>query len=285
MPRQLVCCPTSGGLAKRLRICPWCAVTAALQMITGSILPAATLQADRLRIQAELQVAQERSRALGEELSLIRSTLLPLLSAPAATAAVAAGAVPASQPANASLAALAQVMQQQQQQTGGVAEAPGSPMAAVYMSNRGFDGMSSSSTGGGAGTGGHTTYTIPYNTPTAALAAARQYDSPARAGRTADPALDAMDAQYSSSPAAVSPSRKALEQYCSGGSQQLERATPQRGGGGLAGLVSELQSDVDKLQQQLHSTRRQLHWEGRPGSAVETGNGNAVGAGQMHHTR
>jgi hypothetical protein len=252
-------------------------------MMTDFILPAATLQADRLRTQAELQVAQERSRALGEELSLIRSTLLPLLSAPAATAAVAAGAVPASQPANASLAALAQVMQQQQQQAGGFAVAPGSPMAAAYTSSQGFDGMSSS-TGGGAGTGGHTTYTVPYNTPTAALAAARQYDSPARAGRTADPALDATDAQYSSSPAAVSPSRRALEQYCSGGSQQPERATPQRGGGGLAGLVSELQSDVDKLQQQLHSTRRQLHWEG-PGSAVEAGNCNAVGAGQMQHNR
>jgi hypothetical protein len=259
-----------------------CAVTSALQGLTDAVLLAAALQADRLRTQEELQVAQERSRSLGEELSLIRSTLLPLLSTPAATAAVAAGAVPASQPGNASLAALAQVMQQQQQ-AGGCAAAPGSPMAAAYTGNLGFDGMSSSSTGGG-----YTTYTVPYNTPTAAVASAasaRQYNSTVRAGRTADPALEVTDAHCSSSPVAASPSRRALEQYCSGGSQQLERATPQRGGGGLAGLVSELQSDVDKLQQQLHSTRRQLHWDGRQGSAVEAANGGASGAMHMHHNR
>jgi hypothetical protein len=237
------------------------------------------LQADRLRTQAELQVAQERSRSLAEELSLTRSTLLPLLSTPAATAAAAAGAVPTSQPANASLAALAQVMQQQQQ-AGGHAVAPGSPMAAAYVGTQGFDATSCSTTGGVAA--GHTTYTVPSNTPTAAVAAAWQYGSPAIAGRSADMVVDSTDSHFSSSPVATSPGRRALEQYCSGSSQQLDRVTPQRGSNGLAGLVSELQSDVDKLQQQLHSTRRQLSWDGQQRSAGDAANAGAV---HMHCNR
>jgi hypothetical protein len=60
-----------------------------------------------------------------------------------------------------------------------------------------------------------------------------------------------------------------MEQYYNGSSMQQERLTPHRGSGGLAGLVSELQNDVDKLQQQLHSTRRQLNWEGQQSSTVE----------------
>uniref|UniRef100_A0A383WQ97 Uncharacterized protein n=1 Tax=Tetradesmus obliquus TaxID=3088 RepID=A0A383WQ97_TETOB len=236
---------------------------------------AKSLEADRLRTQAELQVAQERSRSLAEELSLIRSTLLPLLSAPAATAAAAAGAVPATQPANASLAALAQVMQQQQQQHASYSVAPGSPMSAAtaYPGPQGF-GQATCSMGDIGG--GHTTYTVPFNTPAAALAAgspgAGRYEPP-----NADDGNGGLGALYSGSPAA-SPAHRALERCCHGSNRQGERLTSQRGSGGLAGLVSELQSDVDKLQQQLHSSRRQLNWQGQQSSAVESLNAGTDGA-------
>jgi hypothetical protein len=189
--------------------------------------------------------------------------------------------VPASQPGNASLAALAQVMQQQQQQAAYFV-APGSPVAAAAAcaGPQGFAPVNSSADNV---VGGHTTYTVPFNTPAAAAAGspgARHCVSPSAADRHAGLAVTSTGAHYGSSSAAASPAHKASEQCCYGSDRQGDRLTPQRHSGGLAGLVSELQSDVDKLQKQLHSTRRQLNWEGRPSSAVE---GRHTGAfGTLH---
>lgn len=240
-------------------------------------IPSHGAQADRLRTQAELQLAQERSRSLAEELSLIRSTLLPLLSSPAATMAAAAGAAPPAQRANGSLAALAQLMQQQRQQqdvvlTGAADGASAAALAGITGSPAAAE-LSLSS-------GRHTTYSFSPNGGAAGGPAVTgsdpglcwQHQSPARANRVhsavSSPGLSAARSSncvaFSAQPEAVDVDVRA--------SQEVVRSTPQRG---LAGLVSELQADVNKLQQQLHSSRRQLEWEEQHGSH----DGGEAGAG------
>eukprot|EP00878_Enallax_costatus_P046668 GHUV01056923.1.p1 GENE.GHUV01056923.1~~GHUV01056923.1.p1 ORF type:complete len:306 (+),score=107.18 GHUV01056923.1:230-1147(+) len=236
---------------------------------------AKTLEADRLRTQAELQMAQERSKSLAEDLALIRSTLVPLLTSPATAAAAAAGVVAPQQPINASMAALAQLLEQkgwqQQQQQPQHTMPAGWPC--VVTKEYSCNSVYASPKAAGA------VRAETWASPRSPAVQQFDYQSPARA---AAPSLSmgleqglCYQAPAPSPAVAAVPNAAGLASPHKSPAQAMAAAalTATPGscrGGGLAGLVSELQADVDKLQQQLHQSRRQLNWEcADPGMAQD----------------
>lgn len=212
-----------------------------------------------MRTQTELQLAQERAQSLAEDLSLIRTTLVPLLSTQGAVPS--ASGLPA-QPANGALAALAQVKaqkeQQQWQQTASLV--PPTDTAPSIIPGPAYACCS-----------------VYAASPTAAAAAGlqdraalhqlgqQQSHSPLRSGTSS--CLGSPGPSIACRTPTASPVAGAIKKTPRLTSQQLAQysaaAAPDHSskGGSLAGLVSELQADVGKLQQQLHHSRRQLKWK------------------------
>lgn len=233
------------------------------------------MQADRLQTQAELQAAQVRSKSLAEDLALIRSTLVPLLTAPATAAAAAAGAVAPQQSSNGAMAALAHLYEQkereqQHQLQHTVSAGPSHPATTDYACRSGYASPKLAARAFSAGV---------RSSPCNSAAQQPGYQSPGRA-IAPDPSREVQQGWLFQSP---KPSPAIAVASCRSGLGSASRSpaaaatgtfngTPDScRGGGLAGLLSGLQDDVDKLQQQLHQSRRQLNWDGNtdPGMASD----------------
>lgn len=218
-------------------------------------------QADRARTQAELQRAQEHASSLQEDLALIRSTLLPL----------AVSREPLRQ-ADASIPAamLASPHREQMQPALMAAGSPAAESILVHDDGEAYSTMQLPPPAAAAGPLPRTPGQMgcqaggigrpAADSPSAAFSpAARLSDASVRSARLARSSSTVAEA---CSPAA----RASIE---GGGWGRVPPDMPSPGA--LAGLVSELQADVEKLQHQLNSSRRQLKWDsGREAAACGT---------------
>lgn len=189
-------------------------------------------------------MAQERSRSLSEDLALIRSTLVPLLTS---SAMAAAGAARAGQPPNGAMAALAQLIahKNQQQPAYATLSAYASPAAAAASP------AAAECWPGACNPAAQSLYHSPSKSvrpsSTLGLQLGVSFASPVSSPAAAAGRCSAEEGFRHSSPSVVTAAACAAPGSCRGGT--------------LAGLVTELQADIDQLQQQLCKSRRQLKWD------------------------